>query len=720
MKRKKVAFFILIIILQLINVVPCQGLTEDGSNRVVLIIVNRAGYEDFSSMEQLNKIMEKGYLGVMNTRASGGNSEYKSYATIGWGTRAEANAETSVFNNLDEENIAIYRRRNGNLSEEEGVVTLSLNRLIDQNLKGEYGAVPGALGEALTESGLKAAVYGNSDAEDRYNAPAAFITMNQAGFTALGDVSNRLLLEDEESPFSMKTNYPLLLEGLKESYHKSSLLVMETGDFSRLEAYRKNLSTEMYQWHRERILKDIDQFIGEVVDNIDENTLLIILSPYPSGLAIEAGNRLTPVVFYKKNQSQGGLLTSGTTRRPGIIGNVDIAPTILHYLGAESNLMAGRVLNTTQEEDQLKLITDLNSRVLNTSQQRYRVLYSFAVYEMLATVLALILIIFRKKLNHRYRKWVSRLVLATMIGPFSLLILPLFGKVSLTMTYLLLLLVTLLFTLLIDRLAREPLQAITLATGILVFALTLDLLLGQPLIKNSILGYDPIIGARYYGIGNEFSGVLLGSSLVLCGALIERYPKAKWLMVPLFGLLVFVIGFPGFGANVGATITAIFVYLFTFFRLQGVKLNAKVFVIIALSVIGGIALLAVIDIVFLSNESHLAGAVKQLYYNGPQVVPQIITRKIAMNIRVMGVTIWSRVLLLALAVVGILFYKPMGILKKFSATYPSMAIGWSSIVVACIVGFSVNDSGVVLAATAAIFLSASMLYIVLNNTQLLE
>jgi len=37
-----------------------------------------------------------------------------------------------------------------------------------------------------------------------------------------------------------------------------------------------------------------------------------------------------------------------------------------------------------------------------------------------------------------------------------------------------------------------------------------DIVLGNALMQVSILGYDPIVGARFYGIGNEYMGLLAG------------------------------------------------------------------------------------------------------------------------------------------------------------------------------------------------------------------
>ena len=53
--------------------------------------------------------------------------------------------------------------------------------------------------------------------------------------------------------------------------------------------------------------------------------------------------------------------------------------------------------------------------------------------------------------------------------------------------------------------------------------LVVDVLLGAPIIKNSILGYDPIVAARFYGIGNEYMGVLIGTTLIGTTGLLDRW-----------------------------------------------------------------------------------------------------------------------------------------------------------------------------------------------------
>ncbi|MGB9802178.1 MAG: hypothetical protein ACPLUI_00005, partial [Desulfofundulus sp.] len=53
----------------------------------------------------------------------------------------------------------------------------------------------------------------------------------------------------------------------------------------------------------------------------------------------------------------------------------------------------------------------------------------------------------------------------------------------------------------------------------------LDILLGGPLQKTAIMGYDPIVGARFYGIGNEYMGILIGSMIIGSTTLLTRLPQ---------------------------------------------------------------------------------------------------------------------------------------------------------------------------------------------------
>ena len=66
-----------------------------------------------------------------------------------------------------------------------------------------------------------------------------------------------------------------------------------------------------------------------------DGTKLIFLTPSPANTYFGTGQKLTPVISYDPASREQGLLLSATTRRPGIITNLDIAPSVLEHLGVD-------------------------------------------------------------------------------------------------------------------------------------------------------------------------------------------------------------------------------------------------------------------------------------------------------------------------------------------------------------------------------------------------
>ncbi len=721
MKLPKVLILILIAFILFTTISYSSGQAEGNiqQQRYIILTISRVGYDQLTEMPNIKALMDNSYIGLMNTRASGRYNELKSYASIGWGTRAEASEATDDFHKLDDEAREIYQRRVGQVLPKGGLINLSINNLQQLNLSGEFKAMPGTMGEQLRKAGYKTAAIGNSDTDNNASRAIGFIAMDAMGYIDYGNLSRELTLEDISSPFGLRTNYDKLMSEFEAVYGKAHLVAIETGDLSRLEAYRSNLNSSAYSSHRRTILNNIDNFVGELVGKINfKDTKLIILTPYPTDAAYEAGDRLTPIIIYDGDEGTRGLLTSDTTRREGIIGNVDIAPTVLAAFNLQPENITGKKITTIDREGHLSYIMELNSRTVNTSVNRYRILYTFAVFEMLASVLALLAIVYKKRMPKGLTKLSAILLLSTAVIPLVFLILPIVGSTSMFTTYVAIVLISAVLTLILYYVSKgSPLNTLMLICLLVTTGLLLDIVTGQNLIKGSILGYDPIIGARYYGIGNEFAGVLIGSTLVGAAAFREKYRvRPEWIML-FFTMVIFFIGYPRLGANVGATITALFAFLFAYFLMTAKRMSIKRWGIIVAIIFAAISTFAFIDYFLMESKSHLAGAIQQIANGGPLVVYQIILRKITMNLRVMGVTIWSRVLLLALGILGILFYRPIGLLKSLATKYPSLLSGWSGIIAACIVGFMVNDSGVVMAATCIIYLTTSILYLLLAETE---
>ncbi|NMA03459.1 MAG: hypothetical protein GX925_02015, partial [Clostridiales bacterium] len=228
---------LILTIILMINIsygLETRSLNHDGT-RVIMVIINRIDFNDLEKMPYTKELIGRSSIALMNTRASGKNSEFKSYATLGWGTRAEASHTTSLFYEIDGDVGSTYERRTGKGIPENGIINLDINRLIIQNLEGEYGSIPGILGQMLDENGYKTALIGKGDTIDIQLTQAGLIVMDSDGYIHSGDISDRLIEKDNARPFGLKTDYKLLLDKFEEEYLNSNLIVIETGDTMRLE-----------------------------------------------------------------------------------------------------------------------------------------------------------------------------------------------------------------------------------------------------------------------------------------------------------------------------------------------------------------------------------------------------------------------------------------------------------------------------------------------------
>ena len=163
-----------------------------------------------------------------------------------------------------------------------------------------------------------------------------------------------------------------------------------------------------------------------------------------------------------------------------------------------------------------------------------------------------------------------------------------------------LLTVGLLALLLTSVLRRMPIVPLLLVLGLLgCVPVALDGIFGGTLIEKSFLGYDPIKGARYYGIGNEYMGVVLGSAILTCAAWLERRKSDGRLPVALFFLsMVFFFAAPFWGTNAGGALAAAAGFgtaYYRFFRRDG---NGRWYWLALLFLVLGGGLLVGVNLLF--------------------------------------------------------------------------------------------------------------------------
>lgn len=708
LQKRSVVIAVLFLIMIFSSITYAED-TTNYDNKVFMVIVNRLSLSDIEYMNNLKSIIEDGSIGLMNTRGFIGYKGAEGYITINASSKAYSSYETANSFNLDKEVKAIYERRTGKTTEGYNIANIEINKLYNLNNSKTINSVIGALGDNLHNSGYKTAVFGNSDTADSFIRTNCLIAMDSSGLIDFGNVDN-VLIDDNSYPFGIKTDFNRILSEVKDTKPKASLFIVETGDLDRLNQYSSNLSQDMFLEQRKMILFDIDSFLENLfTEVIDNKSMLIIVSPNSPEDKID-NSRLSPIIIWDGGESKG-VLSSGTTRRNGIVSNIDIAPTITKYLDADNNNFVGHAINASNTDEKLNYVVNLNNRVNIVSNLRAPYLNFYSSLVMAITILGILVILMKGCRFNKKISLINFVLSLILILPFVFLLVAYFD-ISNPFTFFIIVLLLVLGTLFVLRFIKEN-NRMTLLLTMTYLSLVIDLVLGGNLLRYSVLSYDPIIGARFFGIGNEFTGVILTTMIMLTALNMEK-TRGNKLFLLILPLTILCVSHPNIGANLGGTISILFASISYFLYIFRVNIDLKKILFIGIIVLIFILLMGIIDIYINPNPTHLGRTLLMILNSGPMSIISIILRKVQMNIKLMGSSIWSKVLLITiLAEICLL----LGCRKKIVSIMKNnryLSGGLISTFIGSIVGLLVNDSGVLLAAIANTYLVTIFMYNIIN------
>jgi hypothetical protein len=239
-------------------------------------------------------------------------------------------------------------------------------------------------------------------------------------------------------------------------------------------------------------------------------------------------------------------LRSDSTRTDGLVLTTDFAPTVLERLGLPvPNPVAGQPIEANGSRSAEDLVR-LRKRLGAVGSRRWSV-----VVGGLALAMALMALATRGRGRRLGRcallaaLWLPSVLLVTgALAPPALVELVIVGAASAVLAAL------------TDRLLPWR-RAIALPALVTVGVHIVDLVLGSTLIVRSLLGPNPLLGARFYGIGNELEitlavATLLGLGAVFCGASTRA---AVWGIAVGGSLVAFLLSWGRLGADVGAALT---------------------------------------------------------------------------------------------------------------------------------------------------------------------
>lgn len=693
------------------------GTAKPKAQRVLVISLPAVAWQDIQArkdqLPNLIRLLDHSAIGGLTTRAIDRKTTLADgYVTLGAGTRSvgtETNTDGEGFgvNEPFGDTTAgqVFERRTGR-DPRGGLVNLGIAGIVDKNKKELFDAEVGALGDKLASADWSRAVIANGDGYDPEELPVGGYYRRQAvsglmrsdGEVSAGAVGPELLVPDAQAPFGLRYDNEAVLRAFRDVWQQRSVVLVEASDLVREDAYRAFATPVQRDRLLTRALRSTDALIGGLLREVDaERDAVMVVGPVHPSREV----RLT-VAALRAPGVQPGLLRSGTTRRPGFVQLVDIAPTILDRIGLKApDSMEGRPFEIRDEGG-------------SASQRRDGIAdadHAATFRDAVVAVVAVLFVVIQGALAVAALLWLTRpgrrrgiaLHLAALSGLGFIAavllarLLPFqdWGDVA-YWPALVLAAVGLAF---LYRLAgrRDPLTSLIVALGVIVGVLVLDVLFGAPLQLSNPLGYSPLLAARFSGYGNLAYAALASSAVLLAGLLTHKIGgrRGAWIAIALLAVVFVVDGAPMWGSDVGGVLSILPAFAVTGYLLLGIRIRLRNALLALFAAVIALVAFGLFDLTRPSDKrTHLGRLFETGQTRGWSGVSTIIERKIYENLSVFLRSTWLLVVIIVLAFLAYLYSKHRDRLHAITDWVPELRASFIGFAIVSILGFAVNDSGI--------------------------
>ena len=370
-----------------------------GPRRVVVVLVDRTTAAMLQSVPGLQQMDSIGASGLVVTRTgpgAGGRTRYAAVTSLSSG----APAVTSQ----DQKSPAVAGSTSG--SQTLAPLTVpGVAALRRTNAAPTVSAVPGLLGQTLREHGILTAAIGDSDLPGRPNRPAAFLAMDESGAVPFGAMNATDTRAPPDSALPVTTNLAAVESLTKEALTKARFVVVDWGDSARVDALLQQPAATLdrlgpsgfslrsrLQSARTIGFTRLSDFIQSMPGFLDsKRDLVIVMSPSPPAALAAGGVAATPILI--AGHGYEGSLTSPTTGINGVVSGMDIAPTVLHWLGVPiPSLMRGHPIGSNPKGIGLVAAVANEQSYERVARQRNVVLLAIALVWLAAVGLSLLVV----------------------------------------------------------------------------------------------------------------------------------------------------------------------------------------------------------------------------------------------------------------------------------------------------------------------------------------
>ncbi len=575
---------------------------------------------------------------------------------------------------------------------------------LDAAAEGSFDAQPGLLGESLREARVDVTAIG----------PGAAIAV--AGIDGLVDGQ---YVDAPKKADEMST-------AVERALPSSQLLVVDLGAVRDREDL-SDVDPDRSRGSRESQVARIDGLLGAVLAEVPDESSLLVASLADSGstphLQVVAASGPTPGSASADTYGPA-LLGSRSTRQDGLVQATDLMPTVLALLGEDqpSGLPGTVVLpvadSTSAPTERYRTLLDLSEAAIAVQPLVVWFFNGLVIAQILlygGAALALKNnwggIDGRRRVLGILRR-IAVVFAAVPVSTFLANLVPWWRSDVdlLAVVGSVLAAVTVISTVaLLGPWRDKRLGPMGFIAGVTSGVLAIDVATGSTLQISSLMGQQPVVAGRFYGLGNVQFALFATGALLLASALadaaLRRGRRALAIgVVAGIGVVATVIdGTPGLGSDFGGPPAMIPAFTLLTLLVAGVRVTWRKVLLIGAGTSVVVVMLSVADWLRpASDRTHFGRFVQTVIDGGAWPV---IERKALQNWEILTGS-WLTVLVPFGAVfIGLVLMRPVAwgapALQRSYEAAPTLRHALVALLVMLGIGFAVNDSGTVVPAIGA-------------------
>jgi hypothetical protein len=417
---------------------------------------------------------------------------------------------------------------------------------------------------------------------------------------------------------------------------------------------------------------------------------------------------------------QPGRLESGSTRQPGLVQLTDLTPTVLEHLGIpRPPSLGGAPLQVDPSgsrsddqsaRDRLRALLDYDQASHEVHALVEPFFYGWALLQLALYLGAAIAWKRRWSTQTQRRRLLGatrRVAIVAASVPASTFLANLLPWWRFSTPLLSVVASVALFTTVISLLAllgpwRRRLTgppAVVCAATMAVLAL--DVMTGSRLQLSSLMGLQPVIGGRFYGMGNTTFALFATATLLLCTAIgnhlvRSRSPLFAAATVAAVGLSAVIIdASPSWGSDLGGPTALLPAVVLLVLSILQTRLSGRLLLAVGAGIGGFIVLLGMVDYLRPpESRSHLGRFVQTAIDGGAW---DVIVRKLGQNVALLFGYPLSFLVPVVLVLFAYLLARPTSRLTApLRPAFESIQLlrpGLVAVLAMWTIGFVLNDSG---------------------------